>query len=176
MVYCIHSVSSFFQAPSVKHLGGGGAPNYKSDSQGPKLEARKLPLHGPCSTASSRGKGLLYYRGAPVTESALWKMTWFTNMCMGQANRKKEQLSYSFYFSSVYRDNFPVTHAGLCWGSWCKAIFTKAPWPLPFSGIGWHTFDDFPLKLILPPKIANKHRIRLSGERWPVNSPNTSNV
>lgn len=38
-----------------------------------------------------------------------------------------------------------------------------------------HIFEDLPLPLILPPKTANKHGIRLSGER-PVLSLNTGNL
>lgn len=39
-----------------------------------------------------------------------------------------------------------------------------------------HTFEDFLLSLILPPKTANKYGIRVTGEKWPVTSLKTRNL
>ena len=105
-------------------------------AQSPRHEAEILLLLWPWSAVpSGEGSpgGLLSDGGASAGDRALCEMTWFTKMCRGQFNRK--EWTWCFHFYSVYRNNFPVTHAGLCLGSWPKAPFTQEPWPLPFWAI-----------------------------------------
>lgn len=138
----LHSNMPIFQVTAVEHLRVRVSKTARLVTQtGPKLRCRILPFQRPCSSTTNsltlpwRIGALFPSNGISVPKNALCKMAPFTEMCMGQGNRKKGWLTCCFFFYSVYRNNFPVTPAGLCLRKWCSVTFIKALWPLTFSGI-----------------------------------------
>lgn len=86
---------SVFRVPGhlCEHLGIRVPQTVSLAARGPKHEARNSPSYsvGPAALSLPGGRGIsLSYRGISVTDRALCKLTWFTQMCTGQANRKKE--------------------------------------------------------------------------------------
>ena len=132
----LNSQPAFSRVTSAAHLGSRCSTLWVWQPRAPDTRLKFSCSFGP-EALFLLGKGgpggLLSDGGASAGDSALCEMTWFTKMCRGQFNRK--EWTWCFHFYSVYRNNFPVTHAGLCLGSWHKAPFTQEPWPLPFLGI-----------------------------------------
>lgn len=108
-------------------LGDWIVPYCKPSSSGTQTWSHKFSFVGPAPVCllGSTGKLLLWRNGGMLVTDIIY-MRWFPLLTWAEvnANRKKESLTYCFHLCSVYRNNFPVTSAGLFWG--VDAIYQSA--------------------------------------------------